>query len=292
MGSLTTCDPSDIDETIKACKKSNVRCSVICLAAEVRIYKHLTKETGGEFGVILDDSHFKDLLQTHLEPPPSSTSAEASLIKMGFPCHSGHQSGQSGSSDDQTRSGLGMCLCHQDLQQEDRQGVDSGSRLSVSGFLCPQCNAKYCELPVECRICGLMLVSAPHLARSYHHLFPLPTFKEASACPHPNPNVVWFFISNFSLSIMYWIYIFQISVSELRQDPSTTMPSCFSCVRQFSTSSEAKCFKCPLCSRFFCGECDLFVHETLHSCPGCASSRTMQQRALENGGSGQAISSS
>merc|ERR1712038_142576 len=257
MGSLTTCDPGDIDESIKACKTSGVRCSVICLAAEVRIYKHLAKETGGEFGVILDDSHFKDLLQSHLEPPPSSASAEASLIKMGFPCHSGHQSADHSGSVDQSRSGLGMCLCHQDLQD---QGAEAGSRLSVSGFLCPQCNAKYCELPVECRICGLMLVSAPHLARSYHHLFPLPSFKE-------------------------------VLVTELRQDPSVIMTSCFSCVSQFSESSEAKCFRCPLCSRHFCGECDLYVHETLHSCPGCSSSRAMQQRALENG-SGQTIAMS
>ena len=36
---------------------------------------------------------------------------------------------------------------------------------------------RYCELPVECRGCGLTLVSAPHLARSYHHLFPLLIFK-------------------------------------------------------------------------------------------------------------------
>ena len=275
MGSLTTCDPSDIDETIQLCKKSNVRCSVICLAAEVRIYKHLTKETGGDFGVILDDSHFKDLLQTHLEPPPSSTSAEASLIKMGFPCHSGHQSDhqQQPGSNDQSRSGLGMCLCHQDMQQ---QGADSGSRLSVSGFLCPQCNAKYCELPVECRICSLMLVSAPHLARSYHHLFPLPIFKEVT-------------IKCFALDCSFYAHVLQISVSELREESPATRLSCFSCVRQFSTSSEAKCFRCPLCSCLFCGECDLFVHETLHSCPGCASSRAMQQRALENGSSGQAI---
>ena len=275
MGSLTTCDPSDIDETIQLCKKSNVRCSVICLAAEVRIYKHLTKETGGDFGVILDDSHFKDLLQTHLEPPPSSTSAEASLIKMGFPCHSGHQSDhqQQPGASDQSRSGLGMCLCHQDTQQ---QGADSGSRLSVSGFLCPQCNAKYCELPVECRICSLMLVSAPHLARSYHHLFPLPIFKEVT-------------IKCFALDCSLYAHVLQISVSELREESPATVLSCFSCVRQFSTSSEAKCFKCPLCSCLFCGECDLFVHETLHSCPGCASSRAMQQRALENGSSGQAI---
>ena len=31
---------------------------------------------------------------------------------------------------------------------------------------------------MECKCCGLTLVSAPHLARSYHHLFPLPAFKE------------------------------------------------------------------------------------------------------------------
>jgi transcription initiation factor TFIIH subunit 2 len=31
---------------------------------------------------------------------------------------------------------------------------------------------------VECKACGLTLVSAPHLARSYHHLFPVDSFKE------------------------------------------------------------------------------------------------------------------
>lgn len=89
MGSLTTCDPSDIAKTLSNCKQLNVRCSVISLAAEVRIMKELTKVTGGEYGVILDDLHFRDLLHAHLEPPPSASTAEASLIKMGFPCHSG-----------------------------------------------------------------------------------------------------------------------------------------------------------------------------------------------------------
>uniref|UniRef100_A0A803Y6H9 VWFA domain-containing protein n=1 Tax=Meleagris gallopavo TaxID=9103 RepID=A0A803Y6H9_MELGA len=50
--------------------------------------------------------------------------------------------------------------------------------LTLDGYFCPQCRAKYCELPVECKICGLTLVSAPHLARSYHHLFPLDAFQE------------------------------------------------------------------------------------------------------------------
>ena len=58
---------------------------------QVRIYRELTKETGGDFGVILDDEHLRDLLNVHLEPPPAAAAAEASLIKMGFPCHSGEK---------------------------------------------------------------------------------------------------------------------------------------------------------------------------------------------------------
>ena len=63
MGSLTTCDPGDIHNTIQACKTANVRCSVISLAAEVRVYKKLAKDTDGVFSVILDDVHLRDLLQ-------------------------------------------------------------------------------------------------------------------------------------------------------------------------------------------------------------------------------------
>lgn len=56
--------------------------------------------------------------------------------------------------------------------------TDDGSKLTTGGYYCPQCYSKYCELPVECRACGLTLVSAPHLARSYHHLFPAANYKE------------------------------------------------------------------------------------------------------------------
>lgn len=55
---------------------------------------------------------------------------------------------------------------------------DESSRFTNPGYLCPQCLSKHCELPVECRACGLTLVSAPHLARSYHYLFPIKHFKE------------------------------------------------------------------------------------------------------------------
>lgn len=58
------------------------------------------------------------------------------------------------------------------------ESSDESVKLMSTGYLCPQCLSKHCELPVECRACGLTLVSAPHLARSYHYLFPVATFQE------------------------------------------------------------------------------------------------------------------
>lgn len=68
-------------------KAQGVRCSVIALAAEVHVCHKLCRETGGLFGVILDDSHFRDQLFQHVDPPPAATFLDSSLIKMGFPHH-------------------------------------------------------------------------------------------------------------------------------------------------------------------------------------------------------------
>jgi len=222
MGSLTTCDPSDINRTVATAKELKIRCSVINLSAEVRIYRELVAQTGGVHNVILDDLHFKDLLAQHLDPPPSTSLSESSLIRMGFPSHAGREG-----------CGLGMCLCHLDTSVT---GGESGSRISTAGYLCPQCSAKYCELPVECRGCGLTLVSAPHLARSYHHLFPLPPFQE-------------------------------VEPSSVPPDQTT----CSACTHRFSNPVDRMVYQCPSCRKMFCTECDLFIHETLHTCPGCAS---------------------
>jgi len=222
MGSLTTCDPGDIQHSITQAKELNIRCNVISLSAEVRIYRELAVQTGGKHAVILDDMHLKDLLAQHLDPPPSAEQVESSLIRMGFPSHAGRG---------ESETGLGMCQCHLDVT-----GDDKAKSISTAGYLCPQCKAKYCELPVECRGCGLTLVSAPHLARSYHHLFPLPAFRELTpaACPPDQTN-------------------------------------CTACGRRFQESVDKTVYSCPLCNSVVCADCDLFVHETLHTCPGCAS---------------------
>lgn len=53
----------------------------------------------------------------------------------------------------------GVCACH--------------GKLKTSGYGCPRCKARLCDVPTECRVCGLTVVNAPQLARSYRHLFPV-----------------------------------------------------------------------------------------------------------------------
>ncbi|POI35109.1 hypothetical protein CIB84_001139, partial [Bambusicola thoracicus] len=163
FSSLTTCDPANIYDLIKCLKAVKIRVSVIGLSAEVRVCTVLTRETGGTYHVILDESHYKELLMHHVSPPPASSTSECSLIRMGFPQHT-----TASLSDQDAKPSFSMA------QLEN----NSEPCLTLDGYFCPQCRAKYCELPVECKICGLTLVSAPHLARSYHHLFPLDAFQE------------------------------------------------------------------------------------------------------------------
>ncbi|GBP22388.1 General transcription factor IIH subunit 2 [Eumeta japonica] len=167
FASLTTCDPSDIMTTIQGLKNDGIRCSVIGLAAEVRICKKLCMDTGGDYGVVLDDVHYQSLLLESTAPRARPRSLDAGLVKMGFP----HSSSET-SLPDPTAGGdppVTVCMCH---VEEDEDVVSS------EGHLCPQCRSKYCELPAQCRTCGLTLASAPHLARSYHHLFPVDSYEE------------------------------------------------------------------------------------------------------------------
>ncbi|XP_072957605.1 general transcription factor IIH subunit 2 [Typha angustifolia] len=213
---LNTCDPGDIMETIHKCKKAKIRCSVIGLSAEIFICKHLCEETGGSYTVALDESHFKELLLEHAPPPPAIAEyAVANLIKMGFP-----QRGAEGV--------VSICSCHKEVKVG-------------GGYTCPRCKARVCELPTECQICGLTLVSSPHLARSYHHLFPVAPFDEVSIFP-----------------------------SKLNQKIPQTCYGCQQSLVIHGSKSNLH-VSCPKCNQHFCLDCDIYIHESLHNCPGCES---------------------
>lgn len=208
MGSLTSCDPSDIHKTIDTLVKGNIRCSVIGLSAEIYVCKALTSKTNGIYNIALDETHLKDLIFSHLNPLPSSVT-ESTLMKMGFPqyIHEPHDKPF-------------MCACH----------LEDEPNFSISGYFCPQCNSKYCDLPVECKVCGLTLVSAAHLARSYHHLFPVDPFSEKSL---------------------------------------TSVDLCCGCLKELPAGKSITV--CTSCKNYFCIDCDVFIHEVSHVCPGCSS---------------------
>ncbi|KAF0991507.1 hypothetical protein HZS_5034 [Henneguya salminicola] len=152
--STTTCDPGDIFETIS--KISNMCVSVISLSSEMFLLKYIASNTYGTHFVCTDEHHLRECLSFHLNFPQQfdknkKYENQATLIRMGFPAHSITQWPT-------------FCACHFDQ--------------SNIGFFCPQCNSKYCSLPTECSVCGLLLVLAPHLARSYQRFFPLNSFKE------------------------------------------------------------------------------------------------------------------
>lgn len=218
---LNSCDPGDIMETVQKCKTSKIRCSVIGLTAEIFICRHLCQETGGSYSVALDESHFKELLMEHAPPPPAiADSAMPNLIKMGFPQRA-------------AESSIAICSCH----KEAKVG---------GGYTCPRCKTRVCELPTECRICGLTLISSPHLARSYHHLFPIIPFDEVS--------------------------------DKVLHDPRHQLPKvCFGCQESLIIPGKGNSpgirVSCPKCKHHFCLDCDIYIHESLHNCPGCESFR-------------------
>ncbi|KAI0223035.1 hypothetical protein L0F63_005908, partial [Massospora cicadina] len=153
FGSLTTCDPGNIHDTVDELKRLSIRSSVIGLSAEVQVFKSLCNATKGVYSVTFNEHHFRDLLFDMTHPPAVAADQKSAttLVMMGFPikCED---------------SDTSLCVCH--------------SEPLSSGFKCPRCAAKVCELPTECNICNLNLISSPHLARSYHHLFPVENFTE------------------------------------------------------------------------------------------------------------------
>jgi transcription initiation factor TFIIH subunit 2 len=113
----------------------------------------------GTFGVAMDQGHFKDLLFELIPPPAQQNTVgagagagkmSADLMMMGFPQRL------------PDTAPAALCVCH--------------AQMRAAGFLCPRCGARLCDAPTDCDVCGLMIVSSPHLARSYHHLFPVKAY--------------------------------------------------------------------------------------------------------------------
>lgn len=161
--------------------------------------------------------------------------------------------------------------------------------LARTAYTCPQCRAKIQELPADCVVCGLKLVLSPHLARSFHHLFPVAPFSELPSPPQVQVQKQLDSGSKHYLKERKKRAIIPpatppsiILDSKLRLSSSEEVTSCFSCLRLIGTQpqfhksgdceeegEETLRYRCPECKNVFCVNCDSYLHETLHNCPGC-----------------------
>ncbi|CAN0026903.1 unnamed protein product [Pylaiella littoralis] len=238
--SLSTCDPGDIHETIAKLKTHKVRASVVGLGAEMFVLRRLSEETSGDYSIAGDENHYRDSLMAQCTPPPTQPGREgamfADLVRMGFPAET---------------QNMFPSLGYSGNRQE----------LSVSGYSCPRCKTKTSELPSECVICALPLVSSPHLARSYHHLFPVPQFDEISAATAAAAAAAAATAAG------------STSENGAGNGSATglvkaggSIGSCAGCLRDLSEQAR---YQCPDCKGGFCLDCDMYVHDSLHNCPGC-----------------------
>ncbi|KAI9831059.1 MAG: hypothetical protein M1826_003957 [Phylliscum demangeonii] len=188
LGALLSCDPGDIHQTVRALVRDRVRVSVVGLAAEVAVCRAIVAQTNegsdAGYGVALNEEHFRDLFLAATTPPVTPRSAThavaaASLLMMGFPSRTLDPSSSSASSS--AASSGSLCACH-------------GRPVPVpgGGYRCSRCRTKVCSLPCDCPACGLTLILSTHLARSYHHLFPLPNWSPVPSVPSSSSSAACF----------------------------------------------------------------------------------------------------
>ena len=106
-------------------------------------------------------------------------------------------------------------------------------KINSYSYVCPRCVARTNDIPATCIICSLQLNSSSHIARSHHHLFPMRNFIEERG-----GNTMM--------------------VAKTR---------CFGCNEMITITSLR--LQCSGCEFVYCVECDVFMHDLLHSCPGC-----------------------
>lgn len=207
-----------------------IRVGIVGLAAQVAICRELCRKTNGgddtAYGVALNEQHFRELMMDVTTPPATYSQKHSgrSLLMMGFPSRT-------------VEAYPSLCACH--------------SKPTCGGYLCSRCGSKVCGLPSECSACGLTLILSTHLARSYHHLFPLMNWVE----------VPWKRAARSSMC-------YACGISFPPVPPEGQWQATESSAKGISASNR---YECTTCENHFCVDCDLFAHEVVHNCPGCQS---------------------
>jgi transcription initiation factor TFIIH subunit 2 len=251
-GALSTCDPGFLlTETLPKLQQANIRVSCIALSAELYICRKIADVTAGAMGVCIDLQHFRDWLMAQCTPPPTNKKDQlrgCEMIQMGFPSRTSQEVAE---------------LVHAGPQK---------TLLSRTAYICPQCQGRNSELPSDCAVCGLKLVLAPHLARSFHHLFPVPPFVEKPVYESPDATSLPEGLRLSSQSAKSIVDKKMVTNDKLLVTSSDNELCCYACLRPVVLeNSDILRFQCPDCRNIYCVDCDAFVHNSLHNCPGCLS---------------------
>lgn len=214
---LASVDPGDVFAALADAVTARVRVSVLSLAGEVFLAARVAADSGGAYNVPENVDGLRSMLLAHCAPPARRAAdaleaEKAGPTPVGFPMR--HHEAEA------------LCACHHKLRS--------------ATYECPRCSARACDVPSQCAVCGLRLLSALALARSYHLIFPVVTFfasktvgGSCAACQEP----------------------FALNADADRADASS------------ASASDAR--ECPTCGLRVCIACDDTIHHDLHVCPGC-----------------------
>lgn len=254
-GALLSADPGDIHTTIASLASDRIRVSAIGLAAQVAILSEICSKTKGDYNVAMHEEHFRALFMGVTTPPPTRAKEQnqSSLLMMGFPSRT-------------VAKAPTLCACH--------------SKLTRGGYLCSRCSSKVCALPAECPACGLTLILSTHLARSYHHLFPLRNWREVSWGEAAGSGVGACFScgSGFHKPPPQTLRVMGGKGKGEKGEGGRREA-------MMKAVSESGRYACEVCGEHFCIDCDVFAHEVVHNCPGCQSD-TRAGRGRGKGGRG------
>lgn len=256
-GALLSSDPGDIHTTIASLATDRIRVSAIGLAAQVAILSEICSKTKGDYNVALHEEHFRTLFMGVTTPPPTRAKEQnqSSLLMMGFPSRT-------------VAKAPTLCACH--------------SKLTRGGYLCSRCSSKVCALPAECPACGLTLILSTHLARSYHHLFPLRNWREVSWGEAAGSGVDCCFSCQAAFNKPPPTAQLRLAGGKGEGGEGDGKKRREAMMKAVSESGR---YACEVCGEHFCIDCDVFAHEVVHNCPGCQSD-TRAGRVKGKGGKG------
>lgn len=226
--SLASVDPGDVFAALRDSVNARVRVSILSLAGEVFLAARVAADTGGAYNVPENVDALRGMLLAHCAPPArravdAAAAAVSGPTAVGFPTR--HHEAEA------------LCACHHKLRS--------------ATYECPRCSARACDVPSQCAVCGLRLLSALALARSYHLIFPVPTFLKVPQINQGGGGGDTVMIVEGPLCCAACQEPFGVADSEETEGVTTAR-------------------ECPSCAIRVCVACDDTIHHDLHVCPGCA----------------------